>query len=232
MLKYITASLFLFLGGCTTSELVKDSRRGLAPQSESLIKSSEYVGATSKSPILLRIFKETSELELWRKNHNNVYVLVKVYDICTFSGNLGPKLKQGDKQSPEGFYNIKPDQMNYNSSQFLSFNTGFPNDYDKFHKRTGSYLMVHGGCSSSGCYAIQDAPMQELFTAMRDSFKAGQKEIQLHIYPFRMNNWNLYTHKSNKNLDFWLQLKYGYDIFNETKKDLQIKILNGKYVVQ
>lgn len=232
MLKYIVTFSFLFLGGCTTSELVIDSRRGQAPQSNSIIKSSEYVGSTSTSPILLRIFKETKELEFWRKDYNNKYVHIKTYDICSFSGELGPKLKQGDRQSPEGFYIIKASQMNYNSSQFLSFNTGFPNDYDKFNKRTGSYLMVHGGCSSSGCYAIQDAPMQEIFTAMRDSFRVGQKEIQLHIYPFRMNNYNLYTHKSNKNLDFWLQLKPGYDIFKEDKKDLQIKILNGKYIIQ
>jgi len=232
LLKQLLIPLIIALNGCSSSDFIKDSRRGLAPQSISLIKDSESVGSTGTSPILIRIFKETKELELWRKNYNNNYVYIKTYDICAFSGDLGPKIKEGDRQSPEGFYTIKSYQMNYNSSQFLSFNTGFPNEYDKFHKRTGSYLMVHGGCSSSGCYAIKDAPMQELFTAMRDSFKAGQKEVQLHIFPFRMSDWNLYSHKDSKNLEFWLQIKAGYDIFNKDKKDLNIKVLNGKYVIQ
>lgn len=222
----------LFLTGCSTYNNVIDSRRGLAPQNTNIITLSESVGASAISPVLIRIFKQTKELELWRKNKNNEYVLVKTYDICNFSGTLGPKIKQGDRQAPEGFYTIKPNYLNYASSQYLSFNTGYPNKFDKLHNRTGSYIMIHGGCSSSGCFAIEDAPAQELFTVVRDAFKAGQKEIQLHIYPFRLNYINLLSHNNDKNLDFWLQLKAGYDIFNKDKKDLSIDILNKKYVIQ
>ncbi len=219
----------LFLTGC--SSLSVDPRRGFAPQNPAIIAASQSVGANANSQVLIRIFKESRELELWRKNSSGTYAFVKTYNICNFSGNLGPKIKEGDFQAPEGFYTVKPHYLNYYSSQFLSFNTGYPNEFDRSHGRTGSFLMIHGGCSSSGCYAIEDAPAQELFTVVRDAFKAGQKEIQLHIYPFKLSNINLYNYKTNKNLDFWLQLRSGYDIFNKDKKDLSIKVVNKRYVI-
>lgn len=220
----------LFLTGCSSS-LSVDHRRGFAPQNPAIIAASQSVGANANSQVLIRIFKESRELELWRKNYSGTYALVKTYNICNFSGSLGPKIKEGDFQAPEGFYVVKPYHLNYYSSQFLSFNTGYPNEFDRSHGRTGSFLMIHGGCSSSGCYAIEDAPAQELFTVVRDAFKAGQKEIQLHIYPFKLSNINLYNYKTNKNLDFWLQLRSGYDIFNKDKKDLSIKVVNKRYVI-
>jgi len=232
MKKIAAIILTLSLSACASFDTYRDPRRGLAPQSASLVVATEKVGATTRSPTLIRIFKETKELELWKMTKDGKFEIVRTYDICAFSGTLGPKLKQGDRQAPEGFYNISSGQLNYNSIRFLSLNTGFPNQYDKEHNSTGHALMIHGGCDSAGCYAIEDGPIQELFTAVRDSLKAGQKSVQLQIYPFRMSKWAMYNNSNNKNIDFWHQLKFGYDKFELTQKPLDVSVNRGKYIVR
>lgn len=235
----------LFLMGCmgnveepgnyrfwTRIEYTKpDIRRSLAPQSPVLTDRSMRSGATLRSPVMLRIFKLEGELEMWRQDILGVWQLIAVYDICKFSGDLGPKLRVGDRQAPEGFYTITPWQMNPGSREFLSFDTGYPNAFDRAHKRTGSALMVHGGCSSIGCYAMQDAPMQDIYAAMRDAFRGGQREIQLHIYPFRMGTMTMAQHAGSKNMDFWRQLKVGYDLFEQRPRELDVKVSGGRYIV-
>ena len=225
----ITVGLALSLAACNTTAV--DSRRGLAPQSQSLIEQTERVGATASSPVLIRIFKQSRELELWRKTSDGSYALVKTYGICAYSGELGPKIKQGDRQAPEGFYTVAAPQLNYNSIRYLSLNTGYPNIYDRMHGYSGVALMIHGGCDSAGCYAIEDQPMQEVFTAVRDAIKAGQKSVQIHIYPFRLNALNMFFNSDNKNISFWRQLKAGYDKFENTRSELQVNIVNKKYVI-
>lgn len=232
MKKVAAIILTLSLSACASFDTYRDPRRGLAPQSASLVTATERAGATATSPSLIRIFKDSKELELWKMAKDGKFELVRTYDICVFSGELGPKLKQGDRQAPEGFYSISSSQMNYNSIRFLSMNTGFPNAYDKAHNATGSALMVHGGCDSAGCYAIKDGPMQEVFTSVRDSLKAGQKSVQMQIYPFRMSTWAMYANSNNKNVDFWRQLKFGYDKFENTKTQLNVNVINGRYSVK
>jgi murein L,D-transpeptidase YafK len=102
------------------------------------------------APIYIRIFKEERELELWVQTPSDTYALFKTYPICNHSGGLGPKLKEGDRQSPEGFYTVTKSALNPNSSYHLSFNLGFPNRFDRSHNRTGSVLMVHATASPLG----------------------------------------------------------------------------------
>lgn len=230
MKKLLILTTVLSLAGCGSYDSL-DSRRGLAPQSPTLISDTQSAGADTTSPVLIRIFKESKELELWRKAKDGRYALVHTFTICAYSGNLGPKIKQGDYQAPEGFYSITPGQMNYNSIRYLSANTGYPNQFDRTHDRTGSSVMIHGGCDSAGCYAIQDAPMQNLFAAMRDAFKAGQKSVQLQIYPYRMHSMNMLMHRDPKNMDFWRQLKVGYDKFEITHRELVVRVETKRYVV-
>jgi murein L,D-transpeptidase YafK len=232
MKNLIVVITALILSGCNITYTTVDSRRGLAPQSQSLIDATTSVGASPTSPVLIRIFKESNELELWRKNNKGHYVLVNTFTVCTFSGDLGPKIREGDRQAPEGFYNITTGQLNYQSIRFLSLNTGFPNAYDRSHNATGSSLMIHGGCDSAGCYAIEDAPMQDLFAAVRDAIKHGQKSVQLHIFPFRMNSLNMFFHRNNKHYNFWQQLKLGYDRFEETRQDINVSVVNRQYVIR
>ena len=126
--------------------------------------------------MLIRIYKE-AELEVWKRSTSGRYVRLKTFPICRWSGQLGPKQKEGDRQTPEGFYAVNASQMNPKSKHYLSFDTGFPNAYDRAHGATGSALMVHGTCSSAGCYAMTDTGMSEIYALMRDAFKGGQKEI-------------------------------------------------------
>ena len=128
----------------------------MAPLSEKMVSDIEQKKMDKDSPILVRLFKEEAELEVWKKDRNGEFALLNTYPICRWSGDLGPKIKEGDRQAPEGFYTITPGQMNPNSNYYLAFNTGYPNTFDRAWGRTGSELMVHGDCSSRGCYAMTD----------------------------------------------------------------------------
>jgi murein L,D-transpeptidase YafK len=183
-----------------------------------------------ESPILGRIFKEESEMEIWKQNRDGEFVLLKTYPICRWSGDLGPKKKEGDRQAPEGFYTITPGQMNPNSSYYLAFNTGFPNAYDRAMGYTGGELMVHGDCSSRGCYAMTDEQIQEIYALARESFFGGQKAFQLQAFPFRMTPLNMAKHRDNPNFAFWKMLKEGYDHFNATHREPKVAVCDRRYV--
>lgn len=234
MHKILLLFCTLILSGCASMSTNRsDPQRGInAQQGFSLKAKNSMAGVSDSSAVLIRIFKQESKLELWRETSNKKFVLVSSYDICSYSGTLGPKIKTGDYQSPEGLYNISHSHLNYHSSHFLSINVGFPNEFDRSHNRTGSYLMIHGGCSSAGCYAIGDQYMEELFAAVRDAMRYGQKQVQIQIYPFRLTDQNILKHKTNKNFDFWKQLKEGYDWFEKNQKPISFSVSNKKYLIK
>jgi murein L,D-transpeptidase YafK len=216
------------LAGCKTDvTMTGRAQAPLSPQMLSLIESKHMDKA---SPILVRIFKEESELEVWKRNLDGQYALLKSYPICRWSGKLGPKRKQGDRQAPEGFYTITPAQMNPESNYYLAFNTGYPNAYDRAWGRTGSDLMVHGDCSSRGCYAMTDEQIQEIYALARESFFGGQKEFQLQAFPFRMTALNLAKHRNDPNFAFWKMLKEGYDHFEATRQEPKVAVCDRRYV--
>jgi len=187
---------------------------------------------TLGSPVFIRIFKESKALEIWVQNNNQTYQLYNTYPICNYSGNLGPKLKEGDKQAPEGFYKVTKSQMNPNSTYHLSFNLGYPNKYDKAHDRTGSYLMVHGNCVSIGCYAMTDEKIEEIYTMVDKALDGGQKYVPVHIFPFKMTDNNLKQHSGSKWYSFWLNLKEGYDLFESNKNVPNVEVKDKKYIVK
>jgi murein L,D-transpeptidase YafK len=182
------------------------------------------------APVLIRIYKEESTLEVWKQDRSGKYALLDSYPICKFSGNLGPKLMHGDHQAPEGFYDITPDQMNPNSSEYLAFNTGFPNAYDRSLGRTGSFLMVHGGCRSVGCYAMTDYAMEEIYGLVDEAFKGGQQKVQLQAFPFRMTAQNLVQHAGDPNMPFWQMLKAGSDAFLTVEQPPRVAVCDRRYV--
>jgi murein L,D-transpeptidase YafK len=157
--------------------------------------------------------KESSELEVWMRNAARTWILLDIYPICRWSGALGPKLKEGDYQSPEGFYMVTRRAMNPNSSYHLSFNLGFPNAFDRNHGRSGSFLMVHGACASVGCYAMTDRLIEDIYGLVGAAQTAGQTEIPVHVFPFRMTEANLARHQSHPSKPFWINLKTGWDWF-------------------
>ena len=120
--------------------------------------------------------------------------------------------------------------MNPNSNYYLAFNTGFPNTFDRAHGYTGSELMVHGDCSSRGCYAMTDEQIQEIYALARESFYGGQKEFQFEAFPFRMTALNMAKHRNNPNFAFWKEIKEGYDDFEATHQEPKVAVCDKRYV--
>ena len=201
--------------------------KALSPQMLTLL---DQKSMPKESPILVRIFKEESELEVWKQDTTGRFELLKVYPICRWSGDLGPKIKEGDRQAPEGFYTITPGLMNPNSNYYLAINTGFPNAYDRANDRTGAFLMIHGDCSSRGCYAMTDEQIGEIYSLARESFLGGQQAFQIQAYPFRMTPANLARHRTNPNMAFWKMLKNGNDHFEVTHLEPKVDVCDKHYV--
>ena len=188
------------------------------------------VSANMGDPVFIRIFKEESILEVWIQKRSE-YVHLKDYLICASSGYLGPKLKEGDRQAPEGFYKVNKHQLNPNSKYHLSFNLGYPNAYDRSHKRTGTFLMVHGNCVSIGCYAMTDEKIEEIYALVKSALYKGQKYVSVHAYPFYMTAENMDLYEGNIWYDFWTNLKEGYDYFETEKLPPKIKVENKRYEI-
>jgi len=186
-------------------------------------------GMKKTSPILMRIFKEESVLEVWKQKNNGKFDLIASYEICKWSGELGPKFLEGDRQAPEGFYTVTPAQMNPNSMYHLAFNIGFPNAYDRANGRSGVHLMVHGDCSSAGCYSMTDPQIEEIYAFARDAFAGGQAAFQIQAYPFRMTPKNMARYKDDPNFEFWKMLKVGYDHFEITKQPPKVDVCEKQY---
>ena len=182
------------------------------------------------SPILIRIFKEEAELELWKQTTTGRFELLKLYPVCRWSGELGPKLHEGDYQAPEGFYAVTPKLMNPNSSYHLAVNMGFPNAFDAANDRDGSFIMIHGNCASVGCYAMTDAQIGEIYALARDAFLGGRPAFQVQAYPFRMTPENLARHRTNPNMPFWQMLKIGNDHFEATHFEPRVDVCDRRYV--
>jgi murein L,D-transpeptidase YafK len=223
-------ALAMALGGCETDDFTQVSARALKPLPPALAADIDKRNMPRESPILVRIFKEESELEVWKQDAEGKFAPLKTYPICRWSGELGPKVKQGDRQAPEGFYNITPGQMNPNSNYYLAFNLGFPNAYDRANDRSGDFLMVHGDCSSAGCYAMTDEQIQEIYALGRDSFLGGQKSFQVQAYPFRMTPLNMARHRNNPNMPFWRMIKEGSDHFEVTRAEPHIDVCERRYI--
>jgi murein L,D-transpeptidase YafK len=219
----------VMLAGCNADDISPTGRAG-APLSEKTLALMSSKDMDKGSPILVRVFKEESELEVWKQDRSGRYALLKTYPICKWSGDLGPKKREGDRQAPEGFYTITPGQMNPNSNYYLAFNTGFPNTYDRSHGYSGSELMVHGDCSSRGCYAMTDEQIQEIYALARESFFGGQKAFQFEAFPFRMTAMNMARHRNNPNFAFWKMLKEGYDHFEATRQEPKVAVCEQRYV--
>ena len=218
----------LTLAGCAGAPELTPAQQPLSKEAMMLLGRK---GMEARAPIFIRIFKEESELEIWKARDDGRFYHFKTYPICNWSGNLGPKQKQGDKQAPEGFYQVSKHQMNPNSSFHVSFNLGYPNSFDKAHKRTGDFLMVHGKCSSVGCYAMTDALMEEIYALAREAFEGGQETFHVHAFPFRMTEANLQRHKKSKWYRFWRTLKQGYDHFESHRMPPQVAVCERRYVV-
>jgi murein L,D-transpeptidase YafK len=181
------------------------------------------------SPIVMRVFKEEGELEVWKQDASGRFAHLKTYPICRWSGDLGPKHVEGDRQAPEGFYTVTPALMNPHSAFHLAINTGYPNAFDRANGRTGSLLMIHGICASAGCFAMTDPQIEEIYGLARDAF-AGRPSFQVQAYPFRLTPANLARHRDSPNLPFWTMLKIGNDHFETSRREPRVDVCERRYV--
>jgi murein L,D-transpeptidase YafK len=221
----------VLMAGCDSDQIsLATNAKANQPVPPKLIQAMVEKDMDLNSPVLVRLFKQEAELEVWKQDRSGRFALLKTYPICRWSGDLGPKVREGDRQAPEGFYNISPAQMNPQSAYYLSFNTGYPNAFDRSLGRSGSQLMVHGDCSSRGCYAMTDEQIAEIYSLGRESFFGGQKSFQFQAYPFRMTPVNMARHRNNPNMPFWKMIKEGYDHFEVTKQEPRVDFCEKKYV--
>lgn len=230
-----TCSLLLLLGGCLiptvqarhpTSARAERAIERVTPELQAALARR---GLTLGRPILVRIFKTSGELEVWVQKRDT-FALFKTYDICSFSGTLGPKQRVGDEQSPEGFYQVAARQLNPHSLYHLSFDLGYPNAYDRAHGRTGSALMVHGACESIGCYAMTNTGIEEIYTLADAALRQGQTAFQVQAFPFRMTKRNLAHHRGSPWLSFWQNLRQGYRYFQRQRVPPKVGVSDASYV--
>jgi murein L,D-transpeptidase YafK len=225
----LIAAAGLALAGCE-DQYAGDNGRSLAPIPQKTLALMDQIGTSASAPVIFRAYKKEAEFEIWKQKTDGTYALLKTYPMCRWSGQLGPKKREGDRQVPEGFYTITPGQMNPNSHYYLSFNVGYPNAYDRAWDRGGGNIMVHGICSSAGCFSMTDEQIGEIYAVAREAFNGGQREIQFQSYPFRMTNENLAKFRLDPNIAFWKELKNGADHFEVTKAEVPILVCNRHYV--
>lgn len=187
-------------------------------------------GLTLGAPVFIRIFKQERALEVWLlDSKTQKFSHFKSYKIAAMSGKLGPKRKEGDLQAPEGFYAVGKRQMNPQSRFHLSFNLGYPNRYDRYHKRTGSALMIHGNRVSIGCFAMTDYYIEEIYTLCEAALQHGQPFFRVHSFPFQLNDELLEQHREHSSYPFWKNLQPGYLWFEKHKSPPNVEVVEGSY---
>jgi murein L,D-transpeptidase YafK len=230
MVSLVPALAVTSLAGCSIPLDRIESIMKPATVRTSTLKRIEGLNMDRAAPVLIRLYKEESTLEVWKQDRTGRFALLTTYTICRFSGKLGPKVFEGDRQAPEGFYDVTPEQLNPLSHEYLAFNIGFPNAFDRSLGRTGSFLMVHGGCRSVGCYAMTDGAMAEIYALVDEAFKGGQDKVQLQAFPFRMTRRNLIQYARNPNIGFWRMLSTGSDLFEATRRPPNVGVCDHRYV--
>jgi murein L,D-transpeptidase YafK len=188
-------------------------------------------GFANGAQMFIRIFKSESELEVWLEK-NGRFEHFATYPICHWSGTLGPKQREGDKQTPEGFYTITSRQLHHVGRWPRSLNLGFPNAFDQAMGRSGSYILVHGGCSSVGCFAMTNPVIGEIYDLAAAALRGSQRHIPAHVFPFRMTEDNLSKYSTSEWASFWANLKEGYDSFERTRQPPRVSVCSNRYNVE
>ena len=206
---------------------IEEVRQRVQP---SLKKELRVAGFTLGDPVFIRIIKETRELEMWlQPRGSRQFKVWKTWRIVGMSGRLGPKLAEGDRQAPEGFYEVGADALNPMSDCHLAFNTGYPNVFDTSLGRTGSWIMVHGSTGSLGCFAMTDPVIEEIYLVCEAALERGQASFAVHVFPFRMTEERMHAAAENEWLPFWENLREGYVRFEETNLPPAVRLEDGHY---
>ena len=191
------------------------------------------LGLKIGDPVFLRVFKESRELELWlHPVKGDSWVFYKTYPLCAVSAEPGPKTNS-EAAGPEGFYYATSRQLRTNGGK-LAIDLGFPNTCDRQNKRTGHPARIEGGCDPKGSYAAGDPAMEEIVTLVRAALGNGQPYFRIHCFPFRMTDGRMNKELAAKAkwLDFWANLKEGYDYFEVLHRPPNTTVKNAKYLFE
>jgi len=210
------------------SKLAKNVRAKVWPRLQDELNAK---GLKPGSPLYIRIFKEEDALEVWVKSGRS-FKFFKSYNICFFSGGLGTKTRKGDLKSPEGFYLIRPGQLNPASTYHLAINIGYPNKLERAKGYTGDAIMIHGICASDGCYAMTNEGIEDIYTLIYQAFAGAQKTMHLDIFPFRMDEAHMKKYAGSSVISFWRNLKPGYDWFERSQMPAEVGLKNKQYTFQ
>jgi len=239
--------MFLINSGIASPSSRKDHmiytrvREAYAEKEKTVVKTlKEHSISRDSLRIYLRVFKMEKKIELWGKNtSDSAFVLLKEFPICEISGSIGPKRRSHDLQTPEGFYHIS--EMNPYSRYYLSMKINYPNASDSIRGtrgHLGNLIYIHGACISSGCMAITDERIKELYVYCVEAYNSGQEKIEVTIFPAHLNeiNYSVLTSRYSKSKDkisLWGDLKKSYDLFNQKKVLPTIRFLpNGSHEVK
>lgn len=230
-LSFLCLPAFLAFAEAETVPSTRRSEAAFAAQKPKLEQALEANSLKLGSPVYLRLTKQPAELTAYVRGADGAFKAFRTWPVCSVSGSLGPKIREGDGQAPEGFYKVKPAQMNPASSYHLAFNLGYPNAFDRANGRTGSFLMVHGSCVSIGCFAMTDPAIEEIWTLMQAAYEGGQSSVDVHVFPFAMTEDNLDAQWGNEHLAFWTSLAPAWIQFEETARVPRVKVSGKTYQV-
>jgi murein L,D-transpeptidase YafK len=226
---FIVSALALFAAfGSAPSRANEAAAKPLPSDALSFLQKKKIA---QSAPVYLRLFKEESELEVWKERPGGRFVLIKTYPICNWSGALGPKEALGDLMAPEGFYSLGPHGMKPDSKYHLALNIGYPNALDQALGRTGNFIMVHGDCKSVGCFAMTDGLIEEIYAFVREALDNGQERVPVHVFPFRMTSNAMERYSGHAAFASWKPLKEAYDDFAKSRLVPRIAMCGKRYVV-
>lgn len=204
---------------------------------ETLQKFVKAAGFGNNFSMLINAYKAEGKLEIWLKSYSDKqYKLFRTYDFCEHSGTLGPKVIEGDKQIPEGFYYINV--FNPMSTFHLSLGVNYPNSVDLARtgkdRKPGNDIYIHGNCVTVGCIPLTDEKIKEVYVLAVEAKDNGQEKIPVNIYPFKMTDGNMkkYSALFPTQLAFWKTLQPGYFAFEKNRNLADIKEVGGKYVIK
>lgn len=230
-LAAIVVPLLALCALCTADIGKSDQALSAKPLTAATAAFLKHLAINQNAPVYIRIFKEESELEVWKDRGDGRYAAVKIYPICNWSGTIGPKQTLGDHMSPEGFYAVGRDGLKPDSSYHLALNIGYPNALDRALGRNGDFIMLHGKCLSVGCFAMTDDSIEEIYALARDAIAGGQDKIPVHIFPFRMSDASMALHLGHAAADSWAPLKEAYDDFESARLVPKTAACGKRYVV-
>ncbi|TCC87140.1 L,D-transpeptidase family protein [Pedobacter hiemivivus] len=199
-----------------------------------LQKELTQAGIKGAFKLYLAAYKSEGKLELWlQSGKEKTYKLFKTYNFCAHSGMLGPKIKEGDLQTPEGFYSINV--FNPESKFHLSLGVDYPNEIDtqrSGQEKPGGDIYIHGNCVTVGCIPLTDEKIKEVYVLAVEAKNAGQLQIPVHVFPFKMTQQNLnkYLVQFPAQKAFWKNLQPGYAYFERHNVPPNILMQKDKYL--